>query len=78
MHNPTHILLRLPYGKTKQLNTASSETRTIKCSRDQGLRAVHEVATLIKHRYLHSSVQDAPLFLLSDGSPVTYYHLRET
>ena len=78
VHNPTHMLLRLPYSKTKQLNSVSMETRTIKCSCKKGLCAVHEVAALIKDRYLHSSVRDTPLFLLPDGSPVTYYHLRET
>ena len=78
IHNPTHMLVELPYGKTHQLNSVSKETRTVKCSCAQGLCAVHEVAALIKQRYLYSTRRTGPLFLLPDGSPVTYFHLKET
>ena len=76
--DPTHMLIELPYGKTHQLNSTSKETRHIKCSCNEGLCAVHEVAALVKNRYLKSTRRDRPLFLLADASPVSYYHLKET
>ena len=77
--DPTHLLISLAYAKTHQLNSPTHESRVLKCQCVKGdLCAVHEVAALVGKRYKSSKHRNRALFLLPDGSPVTYYLLKET
>ena len=74
---PTHLLVHLPYAKTHQLNNPSPESRTLKCVCAQGdLCAVHEMAALVGKRYKDGRHRNRAIFLLPDGSPVEYHHLK--
>ena len=76
---PTHLLINLPYAKTHQIDSPVGESRVLKCQCNKGdLCAVHEVAALVAQRYKFSKHRNRALFLLPDGSPVTYYFLKET
>ena len=76
--DPTHLLVSLPYAKTHQINSPTAESRVLKCQCKKGdLCAVHEVAALVGERYKSSKHRNRALFLLPDGSPVTYYLLKE-
>ena len=75
----THLLIQLPHGKTHQVDSAEGESRILKCRCEFGdLCAVHEVTALIKDRYNSGKCGDEPIFQFEDGTPVSYYDLKET
>ena len=73
--NPSHVIVTLPYSKTKSKYDPEWESRTLRCRCDEGLCAVHEVADIVRdrQRYRYQAV-----FLMPDGSPVTYSTLNKT
>ena len=71
--NPSYVIVKLPYSKTKGRYAPGYETRTLKCRCHEGLCAVHAVADVVKHR-MHKRYE--AVFTLPNGSPVTYSILR--
>ena len=73
--NPSHVIVTLPYSKTKSKYDPEWESRTLRCRCNEGLCAVHEVADIVRdrQRYRYQAV-----FLMPDVSPVTYSTLNKT
>ena len=69
LDDPTHLVITLPWAKTKSKYNPEIETRTIPCRCADGPCAVHEVRKLVKKRQAHGY---QAVFLLPNGTPVTY------
>lgn len=67
--NPKGFIVTLPRSKTRQIEAANRETRTIKCRCARGPCIVHELAEHLKGRMNDGA---EALFLTDTGFPVTY------